>query len=472
MLLLLDSLASVCGVLVVALALFVCVNSVAASSSPGGLSAPSTKKSQQQVIAYAKCGKHFKNENATDDTVIQAYVHTYYACRVCMASGVQALTRCQTSCKKGKHSKIEKACNNKCTKALSHRQQDCIVRGQQVIRAAEAAAKQFRSRLRRPQRGQRGFAHSEWYCGSGCGCASQPQPRIWCAEESQLPPANRRVGQEQSSPACWVPYSHNSAWNRQLPANPKLHPKSSDIVKHLFRDRPECQCNAAYNGPHASRHSLCVNSFVPICMRVLCWFVLCFRSLSDFTFFTNPRKQNFRDWGHPLFFPSKSDPLVTIRCTGKTIKTHYKCPVDGMKIRLPHGAKAAGIGNPKWDGHMGIIDQEKGIEISVWRAKLHGNVLHCDAGGVTHLNGDGRGPATTGIRSAVSAGAIRIEELMAGEINHAIFMLVKCTSKKYVYPATTYPRACGDHAAGTSAADQKNAPLVDSSSSSICLMPR
>jgi len=59
------------------------------------------------------------------------------------------------------------------------------------------------------------------------------------------------------------------------------------------------------------------------------------------------------------------------------------------------------------------------------------------------INGNGLGSAATAAGFGLAAGVIRPEELAAGQINHALFMVVKCTNGTSVWPAgSSSGRSC------------------------------
>ena len=72
-----------------------------------------------------------------------------------------------------------------------------------------------------------------------------------------------------------------------------------------------------------------------------------------------------------------------------------------------------------------------------------GGTLEFRWGGRTRLDGDGLGTNATAAHFALSAGIIRPEEMAAGRIDHALFMVVKCTAGK-VYPAGGGGAQCAD----------------------------
>jgi hypothetical protein len=139
------------------------------------------------------------------------------------------------------------------------------------------------------------------------------------------------------------------------------------------------------------------------------------------------------DWDHPLYYSQPSDPLYTVSCT----QWVSSCEVEGVQLRIPAAAMPAGGG----DGSMGVIDQAAGMEYDFWQVSSKpagGGTLQVSHGGMTAIgsaDADGLGSNADAAHFATSAGVIRPPELEAGLIDHALFMVVKCTNGTRVWPA-------------------------------------
>ena len=107
---------------------------------------------------------------------------------------------------------------------------------------------------------------------------------------------------------------------------------------------------------------------------------------------------------------------------------------------------------------MAVIDQASGWEYDFWQVASKpagGGTISISWGGRTAIgtaDADGRDSNATAAHFGLAAGVIRPSELAAGEINHALFMVVKCTSGTSVYPAGP--------GAGSACADKTNAPAM------------
>jgi hypothetical protein len=136
------------------------------------------------------------------------------------------------------------------------------------------------------------------------------------------------------------------------------------------------------------------------------------------------------------------------------------CPLEGVNVKIPRGAQVEGnrpaleTGSGQYfyqpDAHLTIVDLARGLEYDLWqvhRSPINpedGTELRFSWGGIARLDGNGVAQAgnATAAHFASLAGRIRIEELQAGQINHALFIVVNCDNGQYVFPATGKGRAC------------------------------
>ena len=155
------------------------------------------------------------------------------------------------------------------------------------------------------------------------------------------------------------------------------------------------------------------------------------------------------DYYHPIYFSRSTDPVYTLQTT----KPWGNSGIDGDVIRIPSEARPAGGG----DAHLAVIGSD-GWEYDLWAVESKpsgGGVLRFGWGGKTRIDGDGLGSNATAAHFGLSAGIIKAQELKAGQINHALFMGVKCTDEraKAVYPAASNTgEPCSEHG-GTSNTD-------------------
>lgn len=162
-----------------------------------------------------------------------------------------------------------------------------------------------------------------------------------------------------------------------------------------------------------------------------------------------------KDYAHPTYFAQPTDPVYTLHATST------KNAIEGLKIRIPSAARPA-AGN---DGHMTVV-QPDGWEYDFWRVSSKpagGGTLTFSIGGRTRIDGSGLDSRATASNFGNMAGSIRGAELAAGKINHALFVVLRCTSgttsfgygtkpapgggqSAYVYPASHGGASC-DNAA-------------------------
>jgi hypothetical protein len=158
------------------------------------------------------------------------------------------------------------------------------------------------------------------------------------------------------------------------------------------------------------------------------------------------------DYAHPTYWAQRSDPVYKLKPSSGSGDPSIR----GDQIRIPAGAKPA-MGA---DGHMAVI-QPDGWEYDFWQAQAPGGgVLNYAAGSRIRINGSGIKAGATASDFGNLAGVIRAPELSAGKINHALFLVVRCTASDtsfgfgarrpnsgsgsaFVYPASGGGSACG-----------------------------
>lgn len=143
------------------------------------------------------------------------------------------------------------------------------------------------------------------------------------------------------------------------------------------------------------------------------------------------------DFGHPVYYAQPTDPQLTLRPT----ENWGNNPIAGVRIPVPTRAKPAGGA----DGHMTIVTPD-GWEYDLWQAHRAGSHLDFSWGGRTRIDGSGLGSGATAALFGGLAGVIRPEELAAGHIDHALFIVLKCTSnnESFGHGVSTSPASTGD----------------------------
>jgi hypothetical protein len=198
---------------------------------------------------------------------------------------------------------------------------------------------------------------------------------------------------------CWRPYSPASPFNTRLPDSPPVADQSPAVVSALLEGGP-------------------ISAIV----------------VGD----------SERDFGNPTYWPDGDDPLVRLDCT----KPWGRCEVEGMRIRIPDGAKPAGLfpdpeGGRDWDNHMTVVDQKQGWEYDLWNVDgpPSEGALSFAYGGRTRIDGEGLDSDAIAARYGNLAGIIRAQELREGRIDHALAINVPCT-EGFVYPASKGGLSC------------------------------
>jgi hypothetical protein len=186
--------------------------------------------------------------------------------------------------------------------------------------------------------------------------------------------------------ACWRPYSARSPFNKAIPSSPRLLSDSSAIVRRMV----------GWGEPYIQPAGVAGTD---------------------------------RDWNHPTYYSQPGDPVFTLDCTRWCHQG-----VDGDRIRIPDRARPAGGG----DAHMTVVDQDGKWEYSFWHVTSKakgGGRLSFEEGGRGRLDGTGLGYGPTAGQFGTLAGIVRGPELLAGRINHALFLTIDCSNGRAVYPA-------------------------------------
>jgi hypothetical protein len=241
-------------------------------------------------------------------------------------------------------------------------------------------------------------------------CASSNDAPGPTAPRAAAPPTSwQGFGVDRWPPASWRPYSADSPFNQRIPAGTKPVANSAALVDAALTYGPPDHLTAGV-------------------------------------------AQTPDDWGHPTFFARSDDPVYTLRTTAN----YGRNELDGMRIRVPEAARAAGGG----DAHMTIV-QPNGWEYDLWQVQSKpsgGGTLAFSWGGRLRIDGDGLRHGGTASRFGNIAGIIRAPELQAGRIDHALFLVLRCTGTStafgygarrrdgdegaYVYPAIAGGAPC------------------------------
>jgi hypothetical protein len=212
-------------------------------------------------------------------------------------------------------------------------------------------------------------------------------------------PAGGRFTSASHPGSCWRPFAPTNAFNVRLrPKDPRVVPNSSRIVSRLN----------AFGRPGPLQYG------------------------------PGDDGQGFGE--KPIYFSRPSDPAYTVRLSEdrRDGGTWGVNGLHGATVRVPEGAAPS----PGSDHHMIVVDQEAGWSYELWRVQGRlrgGGELRATWGTRTRHDGDGVG-VTPGSSSAsglsILGGIVRPEELLEGDIPHALYLSAHCTNGSAVAPAT------------------------------------
>eukprot|EP00028_Trichosphaerium_sp_Am-I-7-wt_P013479 CAMPEP_0168513766 /NCGR_PEP_ID=MMETSP0405-20121227/3682_1 /TAXON_ID=498012 /ORGANISM="Trichosphaerium sp, Strain Am-I-7 wt" /LENGTH=330 /DNA_ID=CAMNT_0008532709 /DNA_START=286 /DNA_END=1278 /DNA_ORIENTATION=- len=194
--------------------------------------------------------------------------------------------------------------------------------------------------------------------------------------------------------SVWRPFNDISPWNTPIPKNATIDPKSDSLIK----------------GP--------------------------------FGFSFNHLALNIKTYSIPVYYVNNTVPKTKVHPTVLAGKGFNPDPM----VPIPAGATpAAGT-----DKHMCIADIGIKESWDMWYTLDEQEGWTCKVGATTDLSGSGSRPSkykanpwtlAVGARACgfpLIAGLIRVEEMKAGVIDHAlVFAYPYCMSNHFVYPAST-----------------------------------
>ncbi|KAA0110876.1 hypothetical protein [Mycolicibacterium sp. P1-5] len=122
---------------------------------------------------------------------------------------------------------------------------------------------------------------------------------------------------------------------------------------------------------------------------------------------------NLVEFGIPIYRVHGDKPGRAVECTGGD---WGDCPFGDMSVPIPSDA----VPNSGSDGAMVIVDESSSKVYEFWRAAKHGDRWSSEWGAVNSLTGSGWGGSSTGSGASRLAGVIRVDEVAAGKISHAL----------------------------------------------------
>lgn len=195
---------------------------------------------------------------------------------------------------------------------------------------------------------------------AGAGLAPSP------ASMAAVPAMPAQAAASPAGPATvipWRPFAATSPFNVPVVAAPGLDPNSAAMVARVARDR------MGY--------------------------------------------ANLVEFGIPVYEAGATTPPVTVRCT---ITAWGSCPFGGGPRAIPPSARpSAGS-----DGAMVVVDRTAGTIDEYWQAAPAAAGWTASWGAINPLAGSGWGGGSTGAGASRLAGVVRVAEIQAGTIPHAL----------------------------------------------------
>ncbi|HEY2858531.1 MAG TPA: hypothetical protein VGJ21_08950 [Terracidiphilus sp.] len=148
----------------------------------------------------------------------------------------------------------------------------------------------------------------------------------------------------------------------------------------------------------------------------------------------------------PVNVSTASDPVKTFLCGNQ----YAVCVANGMQIHIPAGA----VPEPQSDGHIGILDTTLKMEVDGWACATTDTQISCAWGGKWPFGGNGIENAGEGsVKAGYASGLFEItaQELMDGEIDHALGINTQCLNNPTVYPADQNADGTDQSCGGTGA---------------------
>ncbi len=167
----------------------------------------------------------------------------------------------------------------------------------------------------------------------------------------------------------------------------------------------------------------------------------------------------------PVYVSTSSDPVKTFTC-GQS----FGCDADGLAIHVPIGA----LPEPQSDGHIGIIDTTQNIEVDGWQCSVGSSAVSCSWGGKYAYGGNGIEDVASGAVKAGYAAAlfeITAQELINGQINHALGLNTNCLNNPTVYPADQDANGTDESCGGTGPPSYGNLIQLQWSAAQIAASP-
>lgn len=137
---------------------------------------------------------------------------------------------------------------------------------------------------------------------------------------------------------------------------------------------------------------------------------------------------NLVEFGIPIFTVNRDTPEHEVTCVGEDWGI---CPFAGWPVPIPSGAQP----NSGSDGAMVTVDNASATVFEFWRASRTGDRWSAHWGAINSLRGSGWGGSATGSGASRLGGVIRLAEIDAGEIPHALALQTNNACSTFRPPA-------------------------------------
>jgi hypothetical protein len=149
-------------------------------------------------------------------------------------------------------------------------------------------------------------------------------------------------------------------------------------------------------------------------------------------------------WMYPVYVSQSSDPIKTFTCGGGT----STCDANEIQIHIPAGA----VPEPQADAHIAVLDTTQNLEVDGWACTVSSSTVACQWGGEHIFGGTGlENVGSTSVKAGYAAGLFEItaQELLNGQINHALGVVANCLNNPTVYPADQHANGTDESCGGT-----------------------
>jgi hypothetical protein len=137
---------------------------------------------------------------------------------------------------------------------------------------------------------------------------------------------------------------------------------------------------------------------------------------------------NLVEFGIPIFTVAPDTPTYDVKCAEKEWGV---CPFAGWPVPIPYAA----VPNSGSDGAMVTVDEANSTVFEFWQATKTGSQWSAQWGAINSLRGSGWGGSATGSGASRLAGVIRVTEISAGAIPHALALQTSNACSTFRPPA-------------------------------------